>query len=251
MGAWNDNTWTWNLQWRRQPHQREAESIVQLVEMLQENKPVVSSKDKWIWEREKDGKYSVKSTYKMLVHPPNHDGAKTMKKCWNPLAPKKVSAFMWQSLHRRIPTKDNLIARGILKEESQAICNMCGSCIESVDHLLLNCTHAYKLWTKCFRWWGLNYVMHCNFEKAFQQHGGMPKQKKQSGGWEIVWFAVVWSLWLCRNEYLFKNTEIDEEKLFALVQTRSYHWITGRARQVKFSLTDWITRPRECTKCFK
>ncbi|GLT98390.1 hypothetical protein SLE2022_158970 [Rubroshorea leprosula] len=209
------------------------------MEFLQEVKPAANSEDNWNWLWEKDGKYSVKSAYKKLMHFSDQEETKVMKKCWNPLVPKKVSAFMWQSLHKIIPTKDNLIARGILKEESQALCNMCGSCIESVDHLLLNGIHAWKLWTKCLRWWGLNYVIDCNLEKAFQQHVGMAKRKKQSGGWEIIWLG--------RNEYLYKDTKIDEEKLFALVQVRSYHWITGRARQMSFSFTDWIVKPSECT----
>ncbi|GLU15338.1 hypothetical protein SLE2022_318360 [Rubroshorea leprosula] len=182
MGLWRDNTWTWELKWRCQPHHRELESIAQLMEFLQEVKPATNSEDNWNWLWEKDGKYSVKSAYKKLMHSPDQEETKVMKKCWNPLVPKKVSAFMWQSLHKRIRTKDNLIARGILKEESQALCNMCGSCIERVDHLLLNCIHAWKLWTNCLRWWGLNYVMHCNLERAFQQHVGTAKRRSKVEG---------------------------------------------------------------------
>ncbi|GLT48335.1 hypothetical protein SLA2020_219670 [Shorea laevis] len=93
--------------------------------------------------------------------------------------------------------------------------------------------------------------MHGNLEQAFEQHFWTNKRRKGNGGWEVVWFAVVWTLWLYRNELLFKAIDADEDKLLTSVQTQSFLWLTGRAGQVDFPFKDWTSSPRECAKKIK
>ncbi|GLT34213.1 hypothetical protein SLA2020_087400 [Shorea laevis] len=221
-------------------------NINQLRELIQDIKPALHKEDIWSWEWEKAGGYTVRSSYSLLTQHLQEDNHAVWKKCWNKLVPSKVCAFMWQALHKRIPTKDNLLLRGVLKEGSQTICNLCGSYVEDVDHLLLSCSVVWRLWTKCFTWWGLTYAMHQHLDKAFQQHVWINRRKKCSRVWEATWFAVIWTIWLCRNENIFKETNADEEKLFTLVQIRSFHWIFAKSGQEAFNFTNWISRPGEC-----
>ena len=68
----------------------------------------------------------------------------------------RVVFFSWSASLGRILTINNLWKRRILVLDW---CCMCKRCVESVDHLLLHCPIAYKLWSMVFGLFGINWVM--------------------------------------------------------------------------------------------
>ncbi|WJX95496.1 hypothetical protein P8452_76809 [Trifolium repens] len=72
--------------------------------------------------------------------PPWH--APIFTSIWKSLAPSKVSGFMWQLLHGRVPTRNNLITRRILTVEEDVSCALCGEEKETELHLFLYCEIA-------------------------------------------------------------------------------------------------------------
>lgn len=51
---------------------------------------------------------------------------------WHRHVPVKVSIFSWRLLRNRLPTKANLVARGILSQEAQMCVTGCGE-VEKVN----------------------------------------------------------------------------------------------------------------------
>jgi hypothetical protein len=66
--------------------------------------------------------------YKKFL-PPSHAGLNSMRtiaKVWGSCAPTKVMIFSWQAHLGRLPTRENLVRRGIVLEGPNVGCVLCG-----------------------------------------------------------------------------------------------------------------------------
>ncbi|GKV30431.1 hypothetical protein SLEP1_g39240 [Rubroshorea leprosula] len=61
-------------------------------------------------------------------------------------------------------------------------------------------------------------------------------------------FAVIWTLWLGRNEKIFQMKETKLDRFFELVQIRSFFWVTNIQGMEGFSLFEWCENPTKCLK---
>ncbi|MCI03802.1 hypothetical protein A2U01_0024843, partial [Trifolium medium] len=104
--------------------------------------------------------FSVKSAYTVLENALGVSvqssvvSNKALTKVWKSLAPSKVIAFSWQLLQDRIPTRQNLFRRHVIKDLSNTLCIFCESTIELVDHLLVTCDLSSLMWYSVVRWLG-------------------------------------------------------------------------------------------------
>jgi hypothetical protein len=163
---------TWNFSWRRRLFVWEDEIVVCLLGVL-ESVRFSNNVDSWRWLLASDGCFSVKSAYeslsKDLVVGSNFPmfEAKIFKDIWCSPAPSKVIVFSWQILHDRVPTKDNLILRGILPHDNDGFCVWCGNVPETSSHLFLHCKAASVVWYEIFRWLGVIIVLPPNLFYLF------------------------------------------------------------------------------------
>jgi hypothetical protein len=58
---------------------------------------------------------------------------------WHKQVSLKVSIFAWRLLRDRLPTKANLVTRGIITKEANFCVSGCGA-VESAQHLFLSCS---------------------------------------------------------------------------------------------------------------
>lgn len=63
------------------------------------------------------------------------------------MLPPKIKIWTWRAIHNRLPTKDNLIKRGIAID---SICAFYGVLYESLGYILFNCKHSLSLWRAIF-----------------------------------------------------------------------------------------------------
>jgi len=66
----------------------------------------------------------------------------------------KVSILAWRLLHNRLPTKTNLVARGIISQEAQMCVTGCGE-VETANHLFFSCYIFKDLWSLVRDWIGV------------------------------------------------------------------------------------------------
>jgi len=84
--------------------------------------------DVWSWSLTPDGRYSVKSAYSLLIKglpdagAPHGDTLQATTRIWKSWAPPKVIVFSWQLLLDRIPTRSNLVRRGVPLPERDLGC---------------------------------------------------------------------------------------------------------------------------------
>ena len=65
----------------------------------------------------------------------------------------KVLTIAWRILIDRIPSRVNLLRRGV--PVTSTLCALCNLSEESSQHLFLACEFAQQVWSRCYRWIGI------------------------------------------------------------------------------------------------
>jgi hypothetical protein len=153
--------------------------------------------DRWVWRPDVGNGFSVKSLYESLDHillPRNVVSSSeefAFRTIWKSATPSKVSALAWQVFLNRIPTKENLCRRGILRTNETA-CVLCRDGGESVRHLFLHCDYAVVIWYSVCRWLGVVVVLPAEVVMSYGVLVGSGINKKIRRGYSVVWLAFIW-----------------------------------------------------------
>ncbi|GKV18426.1 hypothetical protein SLEP1_g28813 [Rubroshorea leprosula] len=249
MGNIRSGSWEWKLTWRRNLFEWEAGEVVELERMIEGVKITQECPNKWEWIHDKEGHYTTKTAYHLLATDQSGPSGSTIfKRIWNPILPTKVSAFNWQLMLDRIPTKVNLLRRGIIKDMEESKCVICEEQEEDSAHLFLRCKMTRWLWEACTKWWGAEAKLDIDCSKTFEKFGEWSKETQTRQGWDCIWSMVVLTVWLARNQKLFQHKKINARKLFELIQLRSFIWVKARNDRYAFTLFDWLLNLIECMK---
>ncbi|GKU98577.1 hypothetical protein SLEP1_g11563 [Rubroshorea leprosula] len=239
MGRAHNGTWKWNLTWRRPLYQWEDKAAKELQKTMEKVIISLGSADRWEWIQSTDGEYSTATAYAIVAKQRREaEEAKMYKRVWNPSLPTKVAAFNWKVLLDRIPTKLNLFKCGVIKDEEERKCVLCEEEEEDSNHLLLNCKIVKWLWKACANWWGITVELQKECWKTFQHFGAWTKNSQKRKGWDCIWNAVIWFVWMARNKKIFDNSKVNLIKLFELIRLRSFTWIKARKDKCFFNLSD-------------
>jgi hypothetical protein len=63
-----------------------------------------------------------------------------------------LRCFLGKRFLTRIPTKSNLLARGMHLSDEFPNCVLCRDCVESENHIFLTCPFAWDIWVEVYRW---------------------------------------------------------------------------------------------------
>lgn len=158
---------------------------------LQHVSLVREKQDDWVWMDDSSGCFTTKSGYDLIVRKeslslvhPNSSSAIFMV-LWKCKVPSKVLAFSWQVFLDRIPTKVNLLKRGVNLSIEEQRCVFCNSALEDSEHLFLSCSFSMVVWGKVYGWLGVLGVQPSNIIDHFAQHRGLvggENRKKLGGG---------------------------------------------------------------------
>ncbi|GKE99558.1 RNA-directed DNA polymerase, eukaryota, partial [Tanacetum coccineum] len=97
-----------------------------------------SAVDRWVCDLNGDGEFRVKdirSSLDDLFLPAMTDATR-----WVKYIPVKVNVFAWRARLDRLPTRGNLVSRGVFLDSS--LCPVCGLALEDVQHVLFRCDMA-------------------------------------------------------------------------------------------------------------
>ncbi|XP_071729394.1 uncharacterized protein [Rutidosis leptorrhynchoides] len=139
----------WN--WKRDPSGRVISEFEGLRELLAAVYVDRSKSDSWKWALSSNGKFSVKNLSVILDEQFLGTPVAPLATLRNRLVPKKLEIFVWRSLKGRLPVRLELDKRGI--DLNSLRCPLCDNDLESVDHVLVSCIKASKVWERIFKWW--------------------------------------------------------------------------------------------------
>ena len=109
--------------------------------------------DKLFWFETRDGKYSVRSGYRLLCKEDRAfkpessrqwDPDPLWKRIWRARAPAKVKSFLWRACHESLSTNSGLFKRKVI---ATPICDLCRDQSEDGLHALWACPVVTQVWT--------------------------------------------------------------------------------------------------------
>lgn len=242
---WRDGVCEWNWRWRRRLFQWEKDELGVLQSLIQSNGVRGEGGDRWFWEKEHFGSYSVRSAYKWLVQSDLNGNVVFYTNLWKGEAPLKVNFFVWKLAKNRIPSLQNLARRNVPLESQ--VCVGCQKEVESTSHLFFKCELFSALWAECLKWWGLVAPLHDECDVHFIQFCGLfygSAELRQC--WEGIWFVVVWVIWTSRNAMMFKKARVATSDMLEQVKMKSWLWITAKHPKFKYPLSNWFDNPCGC-----
>ncbi|CAJ2647023.1 unnamed protein product [Trifolium pratense] len=198
VGNWVEGVWRWDLLWRMNFVVWEEVLVRELEEAIR-HMVITEMDDRRVWAPNEADGFSVKSLYVFLegtlLPVDNLDDFErmTFKNIWKTPVPSKVCALAWQLCLDRIPTKENLVKRRIMRDED-ALCSICGTMVVIPPDIMM----SYGLLVGC---------------------GGNKKIRK---GYSIVWLAFMWVIWQLRNDRVFNNMVGNEDDAVDSIQRLSW-----------------------------
>lgn len=219
-----------------------------LINVINRYSPRQEEMDTWWWEPSPDGRYCTKKAYDWLVqHEVGGDleESETFSLVWNKLSPPKVNVHVWRVLHNKLPTRSNLRRRNIIPDSGGCRCVFYDNDMENMKHVLFECPFSYGIWMSCCKWLGVETAFPSDtsmnlllFSSFFRSSNG----KKFAVS---IWECVVWSLWKLRNARIFRNEEINGDKLLKEIKTRLWSWFANKEPRLQlFTYSHWICNPR-------
>ncbi|XVF78436.1 hypothetical protein PTKIN_Ptkin14bG0132900 [Pterospermum kingtungense] len=163
-------------------------------------------------------------------------------KVWSGFLPSKVESFCWKLLKGKIAVKANLISRNLLNN-SNPLCTFCGKETETVDHLFFHCLPSWYVWTYWSRLWGVSWVCNCNGRLFFQEWIHLLPDSSRNKLWLMSFGVIVWTIWLFRNDMVFKNKQMDLLKIIDLIKYRLAIWAKAKWPHLQLTVMDFIISP--------
>jgi len=246
VGHWVDNTWVWELVWRRQRLVWEQAMEAQLYQLINSHTFRKGNLDTWSWKETAKGACTVRSAYMKLMGSSEGESDKVFTELWSIRVIPKAQLFGWRLLLDKLPTKDKLSVKGVQLQHS--LCEFCLDCEESASHLFFSCAMSQKVWKMCDSWIGVSSVHHNQARIHFQHFHMSSLNTRQNTMWKGMWLAIVGKIWRHRNEVIFKQKKVDTEEIFSLAQVNAWAWLKHKIPFVKFSYNDWYFAPIVCLK---
>jgi hypothetical protein len=149
----------------------------------------VGTIDRWVWKLHVSQCYTLKSAYYYLtaIDTNLNDGFDSF--LWLKAVLLKVNIFIWRLFLNRLPTKENLLRRGVIEATQLPCVALCGES-EDINHLFFRCDVYGRLWNLVSKWLGFVSVLHGNTLNHDHQFRGLGCFSKNSRNT----FTVIWIL---------------------------------------------------------
>lgn len=232
-----DGSWQSKWAWRRHLSGRESGELDLLESLI--NGLVLKSHhdDKWIWSLDDSGIFLVKSLSTAIQDKLFSNNDPDPAFIWNSWVPRKVNVCVWRMALNRLPSRSNLIRRGVL---IPTVCLFCGIDEESQQHCFLSCPIIKIIWRKLWSWWRSPQFYNPFLLEILKGKPGFIQNKLVAKLFHAVCMTFIWHVWNWRNKILHASSDaeanaIRHEDIFPSVQRLSLLWAYNRSSRKRFS----------------
>ncbi|KAK2418448.1 hypothetical protein QL285_040641 [Trifolium repens] len=234
--------WVWRRQLRgwEEEELRECQSLL-LTRVLQDQ-----SSDRWQWQPDPDTGYTVRGAYQLLTSQDSASMDAAAALVWHPHVPLKVSIFAWRLLRDRLPTKANLVTRGILPTAAHMCVSGCGE-VETAHHLFISCSTFGSLWTLVHLWVGTPVVEYTSLRDhvvRFTSSAGDSRARRSF--MQLIWLVCTWVVWTERNHRLFRGSASTPHQLLDKIKLFSFRWLKATNVTLASNCHCWWSSPLLC-----
>lgn len=242
--VFNNSSASWELYFRRNLFQWEQGLVDILKQMLAEVTIYNQGEDllRWRWDQ-KSGTFSVKSCYEKweaasgAVYP---IGPKCML-IWKNVCPFKAEILTWQAIQDKLATGSELVKRNSYQQDEglMGTCPLCLSHLETAVHLLLHCSISWQVWSQIILWWGIKWVCPASLYDLLCWWESFNYKNVEKVSWDISFYAVLWLLWLERNQIVFRNKVVEIGELVDRIKTTIAIWTKAAYKLNEYSVEDF------------
>ncbi|XP_045797575.1 uncharacterized protein LOC123891718 [Trifolium pratense] len=202
--------------------------------------------DMWQWSLDSDTGYTVGGVYQLLTSQDSVTLDDADNLIWHSQVPLKVSIFAWRLLRDRLPTRANLVIRGVLSPTVATCVFGCGAA-ESAHHLFLSCSTAGSLWDLVHAWIDISLVDSTSLRDHFVQFtASLGGSRARRSFLQLVWLACVWVIWTERNHRLFKGSSDTPHILLDKIKLFSFRWLKMTNITLALNYHSWWSSPLLC-----
>ncbi|GJS47126.1 RNA-directed DNA polymerase, eukaryota [Tanacetum coccineum] len=183
-----------------------------------------TSNDRWYFSLSSSGEFSVKDTRLAiddLVLPSHSEPTR-----WVKLIPIKINVFMWRARRGCLPTRYNLVQKGVILESTS--CPVCFSDEEDVHHLLFRCSLSQEVLHRVCRWWEIDFQLWRSFSEWDEWFSSIRLPGSVKGFLEGVFYVAWWFIWGFRNRSTFDVNKPSRSILFENIVSSSFLWCNSR-----------------------
>ncbi|GKB69336.1 reverse transcriptase domain, reverse transcriptase zinc-binding domain protein, partial [Tanacetum coccineum] len=242
-GVWVNGVWTWIWDWVRDPRGRGCGDLEQMLRILNDINLSLDCRDCWRWTLSEDNMFTVKSLARVVDEKRLQSDQLGQETVWNKLAPKKVNVFVWRVLKGRLPVLTELDKRGI---DLHTLLCPCGNNVETINHAMLLCDMAWRVWEKFFNWWKFDRVDVFTISELFRHNGSGSQTKEIKSLWQVVIWVTGYFLWKERNNQVFCDKIASTNKIFQEIQLKSFQWVSRRSNKYSWCWQQWLREPFKC-----
>ncbi|GJV34981.1 RNA-directed DNA polymerase, eukaryota [Tanacetum coccineum] len=166
--------------------------------------------DRWFCDLNGEGVFRVKEVRYTLddIFLPSAPEATR----WVKYIPIKINIFAWRARLDRLPTRSNLLRRGVVLDSS--LCPICGEVPEDIFHVLFRCDIAMLVFRKICRWWDLDWQDLMSFSEWNTWFSSIRLSSRIKLMLEGVFYVAWWHLWVYRNQLIFAETSPRRSVIF-------------------------------------
>lgn len=146
-------------------------------------------------------------------------------------------------MHDALPTLNHLKIRKIIEDDT---CKWCHSGPEDTNHLFWSCSLARLSWDSLFSWFEIaktNQVF-TSLQAALLYFNNVIGTS--CGG--ICLIAMLWTLWLTRNECIFADNRLPGAIIIHLLKTRAWEWSIAKNLSTLEFKSNWYISPVQAYK---
>ncbi|KAH9786561.1 putative ribonuclease H protein [Citrus sinensis] len=174
--------------------------------------------DKIFCQYEPRGNFTVRSAYEALCQLDSNDTGTAWKLAWTWKGPQAVRIFLWQALHAKLKTKEELSRRHI---PISIGCERCGAPIEDVIHVLRDCQCIRRFWLRLVP--ARNHLSF--FQSTLRDWITANLQNKwkiaSPSTWECIFGVAIWRLWFWRNHFMVDGKLADNSTIYLDITARA------------------------------
>lgn len=255
-GCWRRDVWSWNFLSNVAGCHLCVQEAAELADILREVSPIRGKSDCWKWILTHDKMFSVSSCYiqvqsvrQAAVLPPLLSAR--IEAVWQTVVPSKIKLFGWRMFVSALPLRSSLLHRNVIQSMEEAACAFCQNDFEDLDHLFVGCDLARMVWKKVEIWLGVDHIVEESLMEHFDSFAKVFTGKKSKKIRHLIWLASCWSIWLTRNNLIFKGEEPDLDSIVYHIKTMSWSWfIYGVGSHSGYVLDSWWNNAYHCINHF-
>nr|GEZ57171.1 RNA-directed DNA polymerase, eukaryota [Tanacetum cinerariifolium] len=159
---------------------------------------------------------------------------------WVKFIPIKINVFAWKVYLDRLPTRLNLLHRGV--HVPSLSCLICSSALKDTSHLLFSYGMASDVVHHVCRWWDLVWTPLGSYFEWLLWFNSIRLGSISKAILEGVFYVTWWCLWNFRNQLLFVAQKPRKDVIFDDIVVHSFSWCSARCKST-FTWDGWVQHP--------